>query len=287
MPTKVTRPVVVAVDGSSIDIRLLDLAAREAAARNTGVLIVHALDGAVDKGAAGRLHACAEAIRERYSWLDADVRLLPGDAVGELVRFIDVPLLVLGHPRRLVRGHGVHADRVAERVVRLASVPVLVDHVLSGDQRPVRPVLVGVGRRRSADPELEFAFTEAALRSAPLLAMRVWSVPSDVTAAQERAGDFDYARAAAVADAELAELLAPWRARFPDVPVEQVARHSLDVPVPLTAASHVAQLVVVGASSLVADALLHRAVCPIAVVPSQRAAEPEPMGALTATGARG
>jgi hypothetical protein len=52
-------------------------------------------------------------------------------------------------------------------------------------------------------------------------------------------------------------VLAPWRSRFPEVVVERIARHSLDVPVPLTAVSHVAQLAVVGSSGLVADALLH------------------------------
>lgn len=68
------------------------------------------------------------------------------------------------------------------------------------------------------------------------------------------------------------ETLSMWAAKYPEVTVRRVVRHCLDVGVALTAASRSAQLVVVGqprtVSGSVFSVLLHRAGCPVVVVPA-------------------
>jgi nucleotide-binding universal stress UspA family protein len=82
------------------------------------------------------------------------------------------------------------------------------------------------------------------------------------------------ARAHEDAEDVLTEALDRWAEKYPDVVVHRAVRHGLDVPVALGAASRTAQLTVVGSShsarssmGSVAQALVRRAGCPVAVVP--------------------
>src|SRR5262245_19710680 len=96
-----------------------------------------------------------------------------------------------------------------------------------------RPVLVGVAGDRCADDVVAFAFAEASLRGAPLLAMRVCD--------REVGGS-------AEADENLSAALAAWSEKYPEVAVTKVVHEGLDVALPLVTASRSAQLAVVGGS---------------------------------------
>jgi nucleotide-binding universal stress UspA family protein len=85
-------------------------------------------------------------------------------------------------------------------------------------------VVVGVDGSTGSAAAVEFAFEEAAARGTGLLAVYAWGVmPYD-------AGTDDPRIEQRVADTALAEALAGWQDKYPEVPVEHRAMHSL-VPV--------------------------------------------------------
>ncbi len=119
---------------------------------------------------------------------------------------------------------------------------------------PSAPVLVGVRDADGPRPVVEFAFAEAASYGAPLLAVHVSSGVHPSTDV-------------------LIEALAICREKYPQVPVRLAARHGLDAAVALSASSRAARLVVIGLptrrrTGSVAAALLRRARCPVALVPT-------------------
>jgi hypothetical protein len=109
----------------------------------------------------------------------------------------------------------------------------------------------------------------------PLVVEHVWFCAADSTPAT--AGVERHVEAAALAEAArlLDDTVALWSDKFPDVEVRRALRHGLDPAFALTAASRSAALLVVGstvASAPLVQALIHRARCPVAVVPcGQRA----------------
>ncbi|MCF3121519.1 universal stress protein [Streptomyces arenae] len=139
-------------------------------------------------------------------------------------------------------------------------------------------VVLGLAAPAPDDATIAFAFAEAARRGARLqvIAAYPWPVLSSTAA-----GDFVMS---AVADAETekeygglaAGLLAPFRERYPDVPVD-VSVPSGDAAGHLVDASRSAELVVVGRHrrrlapgrmlGSVTNAVLLHAGCPVAVVP--------------------
>jgi nucleotide-binding universal stress UspA family protein len=282
MPIEPMGPVVVGVDGSAGSLAAVELAAEEAVGRVAPLLVVHAHQEhsewrgeelAGQRAAARRLLAVAAArARAEHPCLSVEEDLVLGSPVEVLVeRSRGASLLVMGH-----RGHRLPTGSLAVAVMEQAEVPVIVHRSLDTSV-PVpqpRPVLVAVARVAGSDSVVEFAFAEAALRGAPLTAMHVWP-------AQPVAGHpLDEGRAAAErqqADQVLTEALAGWADKYPDVRVTRVVRHSLDVPVAVSAASHLAQLVVVGSTrhtaavrpvpGSVSHVLVYRAGCSVAVVP--------------------
>lgn len=134
------------------------------------------------------------------------------------------------------------------------------------------PVLLAVGPA-TAPQVLEFAFAAAALRSAPVLAVRVWQ-DRRVELGRPLAGHlarWDAAQAR-VRD-ELDARLAAVAARHPEVPVRQVVVQDTDPAGLLLALAGSAQLAVVGlpgspARRSPALALARHAPCPVVIVPS-------------------
>jgi nucleotide-binding universal stress UspA family protein len=150
--------------------------------------------------------------------------------------------------------------------------------VVRGRPSPTGPVLLAVDGSDAGAAAVEFAFAEAALRGAPLVAMHVWNTRS------ERALDDPLDPMRVVVDVhkleeaqrELLEAtLAPHRAARPEVAVEPRLVRSR-IRSALLTASRDARLVVVGARGRggfqgmllgsVSQALLHHADCPVIVV---------------------
>ncbi|TQK27135.1 universal stress protein [Arthrobacter sp. SLBN-53] len=163
----------------------------------------------------------------------------PSPVVGTLAEASrQALLLVVGN-----RGTGGHSrlplGSVAAGLLHHARCPVVVVH--PGDAAdPSAPVVLGVDGSTSSDAATELAFEEAALRGVELIAVHAWS---DVGLLPLYGTDWqifeDQARSA------LADRLADWQRRFPDVRVQ--VRLVQDRPAHwITEEARNAQLVVVG-----------------------------------------
>jgi nucleotide-binding universal stress UspA family protein len=243
-------PVVVGVDGSVSSRAAALLAADEAMAWVTPLVVVNAFDEWRASRVAETI--AADAVAE-HPGLAVSFRAVRGEPARILTREArDACLLVVGHERRPAPRRGaMSGSRVAEQLVRLSPVPLIVHQPLAFDEEVElpRPVVVGVDATSGDQSVVEFAFAEAALRGVPLVAVHV---ADDDRRARWR----------------LSEAIDRWVDKYPELEVRRIVRHGLDAPVALTAASRSAQLTVVGPGGSTAQVLLRRAAGPIAVVPS-------------------
>jgi nucleotide-binding universal stress UspA family protein len=161
-------------------------------------------------------------------------------------------------------GLGVVADAVR---------PTVVTRGTSGLPAEDARVVVGLDGSAQSELVLDYAFDAASFRQLPLHAVLCWS-SSVLSSARWLSGPAERAREEA--EAWLAQCLAGWQERYPDVRVSSAALE--DHPVPALVGESIAQhLLVVGnhrrrpvAGMLlgsVAQGLLHHAMCPVALVP--------------------
>jgi nucleotide-binding universal stress UspA family protein len=284
------KPIVAATDGSEESLRAVTWAAREAVLRGAPLRIIAAAallprmignegDSSYDtvsdviRTNAGRaLALAAERAAKTASDLliDTDeVEGSPADAVTEAAN--GALMVVVGS-----RGEGAFAALVLGSVSRYAathaSSPVVV--VREAAEAAHRQVGVGIGHLEHAAASLTFAFEEAALRKASVVAIHAWDIPeSDIS----RAGML-FARPGIhvveeKATAAMEELLNEWRAKYPDIPVSQdvVHGHAGRALVGLSART---DLVVLGrhaahhGAGSVMHAVLSHAHGPVVTVPS-------------------
>ncbi|KWX22543.1 universal stress protein UspA [Mycolicibacterium wolinskyi] len=162
----------------------------------------------------------------------------PVQALSELST--DAKMLVVASQGRSKR-HRPLLGSVSTGVLYHARCSVAVIHEeAESPQRAHLPVLVGIDGSAVSESAIAIAFDEASWRSVDLLALHVWSdadmpwLPSLETSAQQR-----------VAEETLAERLAGWQEKYPDVTVRRIVRY--DRPAQqLLEESGRAQLVVVG-----------------------------------------
>jgi nucleotide-binding universal stress UspA family protein len=163
------------------------------------------------------------------------------------------------------RGAGAFTALTLGSVSRYAAVHAACPVVVIRDLLPVASGLVGVGVGDLEDCSgpLTFAFEEASLRKAEVLAVHAWADPEPMAAA---------------AGARLAELMGSWADKYPGVPVSQqvVPGHPARALIGLSAR---ADLVVMGkrgghpgphGPGPVRHAVLSHAHGPIAVIPAGR-----------------
>ncbi|GGV00053.1 universal stress protein [Streptomyces litmocidini] len=286
-----TSAITVGVDGSAESLAAADWAAREAVLRGVPLRIVHAwlwqpLDVSVVQDGERQAEYARTVLREagthvaeRHSALQVTAEVVQDTAVAALLREAEASgMLVLGS-----RGHGAFVGFLlgscGRQVIAAAKRPVVSVRTRDGLTRTEGgEVVVGQqGTPEDSDAVLGFAFEEAAARGAALRAVRAWSLPpvfacspGSMIAANEAGALEPFEEKA------LAEALAPWRTRFPDVPVTGHVEIGSAGQVLLSAVSN-AQLLVVGRRTRrapagtrigsVAHAALHHAPCPVAVVP--------------------
>jgi nucleotide-binding universal stress UspA family protein len=282
-------PIVAATDGSEESLRAVDWAAREAVLRGAPLRIVSAavlVPRIVGGHAWSGQDPVAETVRqqrdqalatatERASQtapgllIDAD-RLdgQPGEAVTEAGS--GALMLVLGS-----RGSGAFAALALGSVSRYAAThaacPVVVVRDAAGAAR--RQVGIGIGDLENS-ASLTFAFEEAALRQASLIALHSWHLPdSDASrAAPIFTGPQSYVVETETAKL-LEQLLDKWRAKYPGVPVSQDVVHGHPGRA-LAGLSARADLVVLGRRSThhgpgsVMHAVLNHAHGPVVTVPA-------------------
>jgi nucleotide-binding universal stress UspA family protein len=253
--------VVVGVDGSPSSDLAVRWAAREATMRNVPLTIVHVSTPPVVWPAAPILVELHQRRAEK------EVRKIITDAIkvaedsvqesnrpeidSELVFAAPVPILIdLSKEAHMMvvgcRGHDAvqwsMLGSVSTGLVHHAHCPVAVIH----DEAPILlgpsqlPVLVGIDGSPASELATAIAFDEASFRGVDLVALHAWT-DSDVSSVLSKEWSALQSRAAEI----LAERLAGWQERYPDVTVhrrlvfDRPARHLLDE-------SESAQLVVVG-----------------------------------------
>ncbi len=294
------RQVVVGFDGSESSRLALTWAMRAAKARRLPVLIAHvgvagiASVGASHVLAEGTHDALMQAEQAMLSQATHEARLeTPGVEVSSTIVTgipVDALLGLLGDAELVVvgsRGLGSFTEilvgSTSLQLATYAPCPVIVvrstDYVAPGPH--AGRIVVGVDGSSGSAQALELAFEEASLRGCGLTAVYAWEVPSfeaygwlSVPPPQNVLPMYER-------DARLvlAESLAGWAEKFPDVDVHRGAVHAGPLAA-LVAASAGAELLVVGSRGLggfrslllgsVGHSVLHYAHCPVAVVRSTR-----------------
>ena len=285
------RPVVAGVDGSESAVAAAVYAAQEAQRRGLPLLLVHATPWSAGRAAVagpatlfGRLREdgaqellrdAESAVRERTGATQVSTAVVDDHPVPALAGIsAEASLVVLG--RRGIAGvPGFLAGSTASGLVHHVRCPLIVlpeDLAASDSER--RPVVAAVEGRPDDEDVLAFAVAEAALRGTDVVAVHAWR---DVVLETEVGGLGPFVDWAGVEEEErrlLAEAVAGWRDKEPDVPMREEVVRARPVQA-LLDASDTAALLVVGHRhrgtfarlGSTVHGLLHRAACPLVVVP--------------------
>ena len=289
-----TRPVLVGVDGSEESMRAVEWAARQAERHCSPLRIVSApavlprvrtqvdpltVANALRGMSAQALAAALTRTEEVAPGLRVDTGLLSGPPAMELVTAAGgASMLVVG-----ARGIGGFTAMILGSVSRYVAVhaacPVIV--VRQETSAVHREIAVGIREPEDSSAALAFAFEEAALRDADLVAVHALPVfPSALHVPGAGRGTLQAAaheEVLAEAGSQLAGMLADWRDKYPAVRVRHDVVHGHPARV-LASYSARADLVVLGRHGgpapgsagigSVQHAVLNHAHGPVAIVPS-------------------
>ncbi|MFJ1565024.1 universal stress protein [Streptomyces erythrochromogenes] len=289
-----TARVTAGIDGSASSLAAVEAAAREARWRDAELHLVHAFiwpamhvalgpsalgppDGGL-RNMARRLVAEAE---EHARTVAPDVKVSSAVVTGEPLTVLEAQsrtaeLMVIGS-RNMGGVIGLLVGSTAVHLAARGHCPTLVVRA-PGDAKG--PIVLGVDGSPAGARAIEFAFTEAALRGADLLALHAFT-PWNTQMPPPPEPALPYAGApGALAEREaslLSAALAGHQERHPDVRVErQTVREGTREA--LIEASRAAQLLVVGTRGRggftglllgsVGQTVLNHAHCPVAVAPA-------------------
>jgi nucleotide-binding universal stress UspA family protein len=277
--------VVVGVDGSSGGEAALDWAVDEASRRNCHLHLVHAtnIDYLVAAAmlnpadAPDEVDDVVEAARERVRAAKPDLRVTAEASTGapahDLVeRSAGAEAVVVGaHGKGPVRGA---LGSVSLQVAMHAKCPVVV---VRGQEPGLTtgPVVVGVDGSAVSKEAVAYAIEQASLRGAPLVVVYTWWIEFVEGVVVTTPGSPQWREVRERQRLTVAETMAGWQEKYPDVQVEVRIEHGRPADA-LVASSERARLLVVGARGRggfgglvlgsVSHAVLHRAHCPVAVV---------------------
>lgn len=231
----------------------------------------------------------AEGLRLRHPGVEVTTEQVsghPGDTLAEAAKSAE--LLVLGS-RGLGGLGGFMVGSVGLSAIAHAHRPIVVVRALeaAADEHemdpagipsaatPFRPVVLGLDVEHPDETLIEFAFDAAERRATSLRVVHAWNPPpyyaygTPVNPALHEALSLNASEA-------VAEVLRPWRKKFPDVEVVETTRYGSPA-VHVVDASREASLVVVGRRMRrspfgthighVTHAVLHHSTAPVAVVP--------------------
>jgi nucleotide-binding universal stress UspA family protein len=254
--------IVVGVDGSTASTAAVRWAARRASKRNTGLTIVHASPPVVpetslvewsgptpsdvmraqEEQARRLIHDAAKTANDTAGGLRIQAKVIltaPVPALLELSN--DAQIVVVGRRGRSALA-GVLLGSVSIATIHRARCPVAVIN----DEPPAEaastdaPVLVGIDGSPASERATAIAFDEASWRGVELVALHA-AYDSDPFGIHQ----LEWAAAEPKANEALAERLAGWQERYPDVRVRRVV--VFDRPAHhLVEQAKTAQLVVVG-----------------------------------------
>ena len=251
--------IVVGIDESPAAKVAVQWAARDAELRKIPLTLVHAISPDVATWPNVRLPAGLarwqrdrgrQLVDEAFKLVDeasqhggpAEVHseVLASAAVPTLVELSKEAELVVTGCRGSARWPGQLLGAVSSGLVRYAHCPVAIVHDEDPSHPSEAPVLVGIDGSSASELATAIAFDEASHRNVGLVALHAWS-DADVS---EWPG-IDSPAAQSMAEEVLAERLAGWQEKYPDVPVSRAV--VCDKPArQLVERSADAQLVVVG-----------------------------------------
>lgn len=229
--------IVVAVDGSPASRVATDWAARDAALRRVPLTVVHVqhsdeigpwVDLPIsDEYTAERERLAQKVVDEALALvsdatdggaIEVEARVVSGPKVPTLVDLSkDAEMVVVGC-RGLGGVKSLLLGSVSSGLVHHAHCPVAVVHDEDSlmDYPATAPVAVGVDGSPGSELATAIAFDEADRRGVELVAIHTWMNSADFEVEVPREG------AEAQADEELAQRLAGWSERYPDVVVRRV-----------------------------------------------------------------
>ncbi|ANS70123.1 universal stress protein UspA-like protein [Streptomyces lincolnensis] len=270
--------VVVGVDGSTVAVRALDRAAKEAVRRGATLRVVYAVP---DRDEAGPILASSAArIHAQHPGLPVVTRASEGGAARALLRESGGTALTVVGNRGFGAFSGLLFGSVSLRLAASIRGPLLV---VRGDHRcdDGREVLLGLESDADADAAV-YAFQEAERRGTRLRVLHSWThrriapeLPSPVPATSP--GQRELALRDAAEEAVPRFTMAELHDRYPEVAIETRTVRTGPAHALLEATGE-AGLVVIGVHrhsdrlrprlGPVALTLLHRSHCPVAVVPT-------------------
>lgn len=268
-PHQTPRGIVVGIDGSAPSTAAVEWAAREAAMQNVPLRLVHvvppdaALAGPWPRPPLPPEFSQRQEDRTRQIIEDAHkVALEAASPIGspqvdsEVLYSPIVPTLVaLSKEADMVvvgcRGESAVTrallGSVSSNLVHHAHCPVAVIH----DEDPLTtrslqaPVVVGIDGSPTSELATEIAFEEASRRGVGLVALHAWSDMGPLDFGRFGQAPIEWANFKVHEEEVLAERLAGWQERFPDVDVHKIVVS--DRPAPrLLEQAETAQLLVVG-----------------------------------------
>lgn len=280
-------PVLVGVDGSESALDAVRWAARAARRRGIGLRLVHAyeiptgyppgfvdpevLNVALAEQGQSRLEQAGQVAEETVPGLTVEKAEILAGAVPALVtESSHAAVLVLG-TRGLGGFSGLLIGSTAVALTVRAHCPVVVARGAGEDG----PVVVGVDGTPTGEAAIAFAFAEASRQETDLIAVHTWTDLVLEAAFAGSAAALDFAPLADQAEELLAERLAGWQEKYPDVSVTRHVSRERAATALLRYAEG-ARLVVVGSRGRggfrglllgsTSQHLLHHAPCPVAVV---------------------
>jgi nucleotide-binding universal stress UspA family protein len=285
------RTVVAGVDGSAPALQAARWAADEAVRRRVPLRLVQVVDVSsvaaqfpaprdffTEMEAEGRRQLTETEIRRDHPELEIDTILRVDNVVRALIAIShDADLMVLG-----ARGsggfRGLLTGSTAVALVAHGHCPVAVIRGTGAEGTPPShgPVVVGVDGSPTSEAALATAFEEAAARGTDLLVLHAWAeYPSDIAYASARQYFIDWEDIETRAQEVLAERLAGWQEKYPDVTVRRVVTGGRAAKRLLELAAD-AQLLVVGSRGRggftgmllgsTSQALIHHTPCPLLIV---------------------
>jgi len=281
--------IVVGVDGSPTSDVALDWAVKEATRRSLPLHIIHAfaygypmtnigieysIEGLRQLADGVRKEAIARARRENpgliITWSEPVIA-----AAQALVGASETADTVVVGARGRSATHGLLMGSVSVQVAAHARCPVVVIHDTAEIPPAGAPVVVGVDGSELSTNAIAYAYEQASSRGVGLTVVHAWWLEYAEGASASAIWAVDWQLFAAEEQALVAQSLAGWQEKYPEV---EVRRHSVrGLPVEaLVRQSENACLVVMGTRGRggfkglllgsVSQGVMHRAQCPVAIV---------------------
>jgi nucleotide-binding universal stress UspA family protein len=284
--------VVVGIDHSEAAKAAVHYAAELASRRHLRLLVLHAFESAelnvratvgwtpdleaVLRGSAERLtETTLKELATRYPDLDVTSRVDPGPTVAALLEESErAETLVLGS--RGAGGFvGLAVGSTTLQVASHAHCPVVAVRAAVPGERPRHGVVVGVDGSELSEAAVEYGLRAASDVGESLVAVHVWNQPAQLGPGVMLPVVYDPALVEQEERLVLAESMAGWAEKYPDVSIEAKVLRGHPVHCLVQEAAH-ARLLVVGSRGRgsvrslvlgsVSHGVLHHAAGPVAVV---------------------